>query len=167
MTKKNVAALMLAGAMMTVGSGAMAAKDLGETGNVGIEVSATADDIVLVTIDWGWGADGTETTTPSFTYEWNTETQRWNPKTGSEGENKLTFKATNKSSQEKNVSIERDASDAVKDWLDTTKATIENKPIAISATTEIGIFTVKAKDSLTVKPVTGDLTFNVTIGDVK
>ena len=59
MTKKNVAALMLAGAMMTVGSGAMAAQNFTTTndpmgGDIDVTISASSSETVDVTVNWAW-----------------------------------------------------------------------------------------------------------------
>lgn len=117
MTKKNVAALMLAGAMMTVGSGAMAAtpteeNDM-ETGkSITIPVGASITETVKISVSWGWGTDQTGEE-PSFAFTWDAIGHKWECKTA---EATLKFKAKNEGSGNKTVSITKDIAN-VPAWL--------------------------------------------------
>lgn len=117
MTKKNVAALMLAGAMMTVGSGAMAAAPKEETDmaagkNITIPVGASITETVKISVSWGWGTDqaGEE---PNFAFTWDATGHKWKCETDAAT---LTFKAKNEGSGDKTVSITKDTA-SVPAWL--------------------------------------------------
>ena len=107
MTKKNLAALMLAGAMMTVGSGAMAGEKVydttGNNNTITIPVTASTENTVNITVKWGWGAGQTETA-PNFEFEWDGTNYTWKVK-GDTSSYDVKFSALNKGSQIKQVGI--------------------------------------------------------------
>lgn len=111
MTKKNVAALMLAGAMMTVGSGAMAEKytENQSKTDLGITVTAKADATVDMTLTWSWG-DGESNVAPEFNFVWSTAEHKWVPSTAADANagGNLAFSAKNDGSSNKKVKIEND-----------------------------------------------------------
>ena len=138
MTKKNLAALMLAGAMMTVGSGAMAADFNAnvDAGTVAVPIQYTAVESVNITISWN--------TLTAFEYEWSDTA--WQIKTGADTR-QVAFTATNNGSNTKNITM---AAPAVTDnkWIDEITGTGSKTSVASKAAdTPVGTFTIKAKST--------------------
>lgn len=111
MTKKNVAALMLAGAMMTVGSGAMAAtgtqKEVtGTSDTVEVAVTYSTADAINVTVSWN--------ELDKFVYTWNGSA--WEINGGQKDGGNITFNALNKGFSDRNVSVKPSNTEAI-DWL--------------------------------------------------
>lgn len=111
MTKKNLAALMLAGAMMTVGSGAMAenyTKDENQA-DLGITVTANTSPTIDLTLTWSWG-EGNEA--PAFDFVWSKTDHKWVPSTaeGTNAGGSLSFTAKNDGSSVKTVTIANNGS---------------------------------------------------------
>lgn len=169
MTKKNVAALMLAGAMMTVGSGAMAA-EVTESGVVKdtdvakVAVSYTASADIRITLEWN--------EVGGFVYEWKPDTKKWTTETANQT---LTFKAKNDGIVAQNVSISDTTGAATPAWLTVaegakTAANVEPAANASTPATEVAAFTLTGKDvdgidGMKVSGDTENLSFTVTIAD--
>ena len=147
MTKKNLAALMLAGAMMTVGSGAMA-----EAVNSGVSITSditegvatvtatyTAAEDINITISW---------TNPSgVTYSW--ENGAWvAPETGN-----VEFDITNKGSKQKKVEIINSKSPA---WINAEADTTTTNTVNVDPKQDTTDGTGKIKYSLGYVVPTGD-----------
>lgn len=174
MTKKNVAALMLAGAMMTVGSGAMAAGALTEVPDVTtgeeikIPVGASIEETVKISVSWGWGTDqsGEE---PNFAFTWDAADHKWKCETDAAT---LTFKAKNEGSGDKTVSITKDTA-SVPAWLavgenSAGKAIEKTAEGATAAYADLCSYSVAANaggitDSAKPDGSAKDLTFTITI----
>lgn len=171
MTKKNLAALMLAGAMMTVGSGAMADAVNTSTGSVvsnndiaKVSVGYTASADVKITLEWNSIND--------FVYKWNPTVKSWDTQTAAQT---LTFKAKNDGIVAQKVTI-ADSTTPTLDWLTVTGGakTSENVEPAVNAetqATEVAIFTltgnsVNGISGMSVDGDAKDLSFTVTIADV-
>lgn len=175
MTKKNVAALMLAGAMMTVGSGAMADTIFGKggetlvesKGSVSVPVEATAEDTVKVTVSWTWDR---EDATPNFEFEWVPENHNWKAK-ASNVARIITFSAQNDGSTVKNITLAKSTT-GNPDWADINTTDLEGKntSVGVGQTGMVAGFSVDAKkgasDVYTDKPINDNLSFEVTIADV-
>ena len=169
MTKKNVAALMLAGAMMTVGSGAMAADIVSgneaknnDVAKVAVTYTASAD--IKITLEWA--------SVDPFAYKWDPNTKSWNAENN---EQTLTFKAKNDGIVAQNVSITNSTGAGTLDWLTVTQGakTAENVTPADTAdtlATEVATFTLTGKsvngiNGMDVIGKTEELRFTVTIAE--
>ena len=100
MTKKSLAALMLAGAMMTVGSGAMATditKDQPTSagGTATVPVTYTTADAINITLTWN--------DLDPYNYTWNGSV--WVISTDQKEGQELTFGALNKGFSDRTVSV--------------------------------------------------------------
>ena len=169
MTKKNVAALMLAGAMMTVGSGAMAEDSITNGGTIGVggkavvPVTVTANDTVSITIKWtALGDDG-------FVFSWVPANGKWESTTESKN---VTFEAKNSGAIAKTVAVEPGANDNLT-WFEVTKgegttgsAAVQPTAYADTTYTEVAKYVISAKAGAT-KPTAGtaDIAFTVAISD--
>lgn len=174
MTKKNLAALMLAGAMMTVGSGAMAETVFGKDGtalvenkgSVSVPVTATAEDTVKVTVSWEWDGDKNQ---PTFTFEWDATNHNWKAKSDNT-ERVITFSAQNDGSTAKNITLAKSTT-GNPEWADITESNPADvkTSVGVNETQKVAGFSVNAKmtasDVYTTKPTDTDLSFEVTIAD--
>lgn len=171
MTKKNLAALMLAGAMMTVGSGAMAGdvttaagSEVKDSDVAKVSVAYTASADVKITLEWN--------SIDNFVYKWNPTGKSWDTQTAAQT---LTFKAKNDGIVAQKVTI-ADSTTPALDWLTVTDGakTSENVEPAVNAetqATDVAIFTLAGKSvngisGMSVDGGTKDLSFTVTIADV-
>ncbi|WP_146009287.1 hypothetical protein [Beduinella massiliensis] len=169
MTKKNVAALMLAGAMMTVGSGAMAAESatISDTTTGSAEVGATYTSAEKIDITVSWN------TPEAFAFTWKNGAWIY------EGEAKeVTFKATNAGSKDKNVALAASSEDNPNlAWITATPITVNGaNPNVERGTTDaqpVAGFNLmvdnKKLPDITENsndPVNASIKFDVTISDV-
>lgn len=182
MTKKSLAALMLAGAMMTVGSGAMAADiNSGDaitgSGTASVPVTYSAKDSVNIVLNWNNLND--------IKYEWSSGESggQWKlATTDSNGDQTITFSAQNKGFASQNVKVEAPTIPADMTWLtgELVKVADEatasnNKDLTGNATTAENVAAYKItaastvdKDTLSIGNATsaGNITFTVTVASV-
>lgn len=99
MTKKNVAALMLAGAMMTVGSGAMAVESApisAASGSATVDATYTSVEKIDITVSWN--------KPEAFAFTWKDGAWAYDGAAKA-----LVFSATNAGSKNKTVSLALDS----------------------------------------------------------
>lgn len=178
MTKKNVAALMLAGAMMTVGSGAMADTTItndtvGLTGTATASASSEVKENINVTVSWKWEAKTGENEitgeTPDFVFTWEQKDGAYGWKCN-RTEASLKFTATNNGSKKKLLSISKAEGSSTLLEEDATQLTATPVERGVSSE-DVGVFKLTPKmegaDSAQgTGEATTEFTFNVLVGDV-
>lgn len=167
MTKKSLAALMLAGAMMTVGSGAMAADPSlpivdTTTGKATVETTYTTAEKIDITVSW--------TTPDAFAFTW--ADGAW---TYAGTAKSLAFSATNVGSKDKTVSLAVDANSSP-EWIKADAkagSTAVNKVTAGTSSAQTVAEFDLSVDNTKLTGITANsstavdapITFNVTISD--
>lgn len=188
MTKKNVAALMLAGAMMTVGSGAMAEGEVpptvaqngaitGDSAVASVPITYSAQDSVNIVLNWNSLGD--------IKYVWSVEESgaQWKlAATDSNGEQTITFSAQNKGFAKRNVAVGQPNIPEDMTWLKGELVKISddqtasnNKDLDGNAATTVNVAAYKItadnvviSDKLSMGNTTpaGNITFTVTVAPV-
>ena len=161
MTKKSLAALMLAGAMMTVGSGAMAVTEPVNITNgtteptAGVAVTYDASEVINLTVSWDDIGE--------IKYTW--ENGVWKAPTDTPN---LTFNITNKGSKSKTLTFTQEGS---LDWL-TAKSNTPSASVDAATPTGNGIGSVSFTLTPNVvagvgnnKVSDGSLTFLIAVSD--